>query len=225
MRLLATFLLLLSAVSAGAPPRTVAVIAERDATLIEDPAGAWANGSGPLFVGRTNQPENSRRRAVIRFDLEGLVPRRAVIESVELELHALPSNLAGTVELHRLLEDWSEGPTFSGGGGGRASQPGDATWVHTLYPDDLWGRPGGRYVARTSAASPVEGAGPLAWTSTERMLADVRLWQHNPERNFGWILVGDETFPQNSTAFASREEPDEELRPRLTIRYRRPGLW
>jgi hypothetical protein len=202
---------------------TVTIAPERDATLIEDPAGALANGTGPLFVGRTAQFENSRRRAVLRFDLPDAVPRTAIIESVELTVHVQPSNLGGTITLHRVLADWSEGPTFSGGGGGGLSQPGDVSWIHTTYPVDSWVRPGGQFVARTSAAAAANGTGPLSWTARRHIVEDVQLWQHAPSRNFGWILIGDETLPQTATILSSREDPDPERRPRLTIRYRLPG--
>ena len=59
-QLLLVALLLLSL---PANAETVLVEAGRDATLIEDPDGAWANGSGPfLFAGRTTQDQNGIRR-------------------------------------------------------------------------------------------------------------------------------------------------------------------
>jgi hypothetical protein len=49
------------------------------------------------------------------------------------------------------------------------------------------------------------------------------LWLRGPRRNFGWILLGDETTPQNVKSFASREELDPSLRPVLEVIYRLPG--
>ena len=58
----------------------VTVPASRDNTLIEDPSGALSNGAGPsLFAGRTAQPRNSIRRAVIAFDIAGTIPAGSVI--------------------------------------------------------------------------------------------------------------------------------------------------
>jgi len=226
MKTLATLLFVLGALApAGAPLRTVTIEADRDATLIEDPDGAWANGAGPLFVGRTAQPTGARRRAVVRFDVAGALPPRAIVESVELTLVLGPSNPGGPIALHRVQADWTEGPTFSGGGGGRPSQPGDVTWIHTTYPDDGWVRPGGHAVARVSGIASAVDPGPVSWSNPRHMLEDVRLWQHAPNRNFGWLLVGDETRPQTAQAFASRETPERDVRPRLTVRYRMPGLW
>jgi hypothetical protein len=216
--------LTLSAPSASSS-RTVTVVADRDATLVEDRSGELANGSGPLFVGRTAQSEDSRRRAVLRFDLRHALPPEAIVESVELALHVQPSNRRGTLTLHRLLADWSEGPTFSGGGAGRPAQPGDATWIHTSYPFDRWVRPGAQYVGRASATAAIDDSGPVSLAAPRHMLEDVRLWQHARARNFGWVLIGDETQPQTAQSLSSREDPDPERRPRLIVRYRLPGLW
>jgi hypothetical protein len=211
--------------SGATPSHTVTVVADRDATLIEASDGALANGAGPLFAGRTNQIEASRRRAVLHFDLRDALPRDAVVESVALTLYRTPSNPGGTLELHRLLANWNEGPTYSGGGGGGPVRPGDVTWIHTLYPDEVWVRPGGQFVARASGAAASSDEGPLTWTDAVGMVADVRLWQHAPDRNFGWEMIGNETMPQTSQSFASREDADPDKRPRLTIVYRRPGHW
>ena len=47
-------------------------------------------------------------------------------------------------------------------------------------------------------------------------------WLKHPEKNFGWILIGDETEPQTAKTFASRENPDETLRPLLEVEYSLP---
>ena len=223
MRYFTLLLILFALFSVAAAADTVTLTADRDATLIEDPDGARANGSGPLFAGRTAQSEGSRRRAVLRFNLEGAIPKHAIVDSVELALVAGRSNPGGLVTLHRLQADWAEGPTFSGGGGGRPSQAGDATWLHTSYLLSYWVRPGGHYVARPSASAVVKSPGLHTWSNHRHMLEDVRLWQHNPSRNFGWIVIGDETRPQSAIILSSREHPDPDHRPQLTIRYRLPG--
>lgn len=51
------------------------------------------------------------------------------------------------------------------------------------------------------------------------MLADIEAWRAEPSQNFGWIVVGDETATGTAKRFASRENPDVDLRPRLTIEY------
>ena len=212
-------------VPAAATAETVLIEAGRDATLIEAPEGELANGSGPVFfVGRNNQLENSVRRGLIYFDVAAELPGNARVESVRLTLYMSPSNPAPRrIGLHRLLAGWGEGASSASGGGGDVSAPGDATWIHTFYDDEFWVRPGGHFVARASASRDVAASDFYTWEGTRKMLADVRLWLAAPQRNFGWILIGDETTPQNAKSFASREESDPWLRPVLEVTYHLPG--
>ena len=109
VRKLLTLMILAVIVPAWAD--TVSIEAERDTTLIEHPTGALANGSGPsFFIGRTSQPQNSIRRALIRFDVAGALPEGAVIESATLRLHVSRATFgARELTLHRVSEDWGEG--------------------------------------------------------------------------------------------------------------------
>ncbi len=179
------------------PPalETTTIEASRDATLIEDPVGAFANGSGPVFfVGETGSA--GARRAVLYFDVAGALPAGAVIDAAALTLYMTPSHdEPRMIHLHRVLAEWGEGPSVSSGGGGTSSLPGDATWVHTFYDREYWVHPGGQFVARASAELEVGAAGLYTWRSTDHLVQDVRLWQHAPDRNFGWILIGDESTP------------------------------
>jgi hypothetical protein len=219
----ATWILLIIAASAHA--ETVFVEAGRDATLIEDPDGGLANGAGPVFfVGRTNQRQNSVRRGLIHFDVAGAVPERAVVESARLILFLSPSNPNPTaIGLHRLLAEWGEGPSVASGGGGDFSAVGDTTWIHTFFDDEFWTRPGGHFVARASSVQEVAASDFYIWEGTRKMIADVRFWLLAPQRNFGWILISDETTAQNAKSFASREDPDPAFRPVLEVTYRLPG--
>jgi hypothetical protein len=216
-------LLLLSAAPATA--ETVLVEAARDTTLIEEPNGALANGAGPVFfVGRTNQHQNSVRRGLIYFDVAAALPEHARVESARLILYMSPSNpTPHRIELHRLLSAWGEGTSYASGGSGDYSAPGDASWIHTFYSDAFWVRPGGHFVVRASSSQAVGDSAFYTWESTHKMVADVRLWLAAPDRNFGWVLLGDETTPQNVKSFASREAPDPSLRPTLELTYSVPG--
>ena len=124
-RMLMGVLTLILTTGMAALADTILVEAERDATLIEDPDGARANGSGPaFFAGRNSQAQNSIRRGLIRFDLAGLLPPGAIVEEAWLELHALPGNPPSReVRLHRVLAFWEEGPSVSSGGGGAPRSP------------------------------------------------------------------------------------------------------
>lgn len=196
--------------------------AAHDATLIEDPAGAFANGSGPaFFVGRTAESTDSRRRSLLLFDVAAVLPPAATIERVELSLVLTPSNRAVTdVVIHRVFSPWSEGPSSASGGGGARSVPGDSTWVHTSYDTHYWNAPGGDFEPSPSAYAVVGEAGIYVWESTTALVADVQGWLDEPTSNRGWLLVGDETAPSTSKRFASRESPDEAARPQLLVEYR-----
>ena len=210
----------------GTVPAVAAVVRlepDRDATLIEDPEGALANGAGPaLFAGLTSQ--GSVRRALLHFDVAAALPERAVIERVVLTVFMAPSNSeTRTLRLHRVLADWGEGPSYGEGGGGADAEPGDVTWLHTFYDTEEWVRAGSQFLGRASAAADVSDSGFYAWGSNPQMEADVRLWAASPARNFGWALLGDETARQSSKNFASREHPNAMLRPALEITYHAPG--
>jgi hypothetical protein len=205
---------------------TVTISASRDTTLIEDPAGAFSNGYGPyFFVGRTNQVENGIRRGLLLFDVAVMLPPEAIIESVSLTLYQYQGNPGvGSISLHRVQDNWGEGASASSGGQGAPSQPGDATWTHTFYPSDFWVREGGHFVERVSSEQNVDGTGYYTWESASNLVNDVRLWLRTPDKNCGWIFIGDEVTPQTVKRFASRENPDILLRPMLKVIYRLPKL-
>ena len=225
LRVIVLAAVLLSGIPAMGVAEVITVEATHDATLIEDEMGLLANGSGPaLFAGRTGQSIGGVRRTMVRFDLSGALPPKAIVERVILYLHLAPSNdQISKVAVHRLLQSWSEGPAYSSGGAGAPSNPGDSTWLHTVYDDQFWSNAGGHYVAHASTNAPVGGSNSYTWRSTRQVLADVRVWQHAPHRNFGWILIGDEESPQSVKRFHSRESAVPEFRPTLTIDYRMPG--
>ncbi|HKQ96508.1 MAG TPA: DNRLRE domain-containing protein [Candidatus Polarisedimenticolia bacterium] len=194
----------------------------QDATLIESPTGDLANGSGPaIFAGRIASSSQSVRRAVIAFDIAGRVPEGATITSAQLRL-SLTATSAGAVavEMHRVLTAWGEGASSASGGGGAAALTGDTTWRYRFYDDRLWSHPGGDFDAAVAAAALVDQPGAYFWGSTPALIADVQEWLDVPDRNFGWILLGDESHSQTVKRFESRESADAALRPRLEITYR-----
>ena len=204
---------------------TISIVASRDATLIEHAMGDLANGSGPaLFAGRTGQKKASIRRALVYFDLENVLPPHAKVKRVFLTLHLTPSNASpAEIALYRVKNEWGEGASFSAGGSGAPAEVGDATWLHAFYTDQFWALAGGYFVDTPSATTLVNDTDFYTWQSSRRLVRDVRKWLRHPDRNHGWILVGDESASRTAKRFDSRESAVEEYRPVLTIEYRLSG--
>jgi hypothetical protein len=135
--------------------------------------------------------------------------------------------MAGTgrssrITLHRLLSDWGEGQSSSEGGRGAQSLAGDATWLHSFYPDKLWAQPGGDFTADESASRLAAAVGVCVLGSTPRMVADVQAWLDSPQENYGWLLRGDETKGATALVFESRESDEQSAQPQLAITYIAP---
>lgn len=99
-------------VSVAVRAESVSLAPAKDNTLIQHATGALSNGAGQyLFAGRTNQlPEDSRRRALLQFDVAGSIPSRATINSVTLTMNMSRTiEGAAIVSLHRASADWGEG--------------------------------------------------------------------------------------------------------------------
>jgi len=227
MRKCLFFMFFLVILPLSAEAETVYITADRDATIIEygasDCLNAVANGSGEFFfAGPNNQPAGcSIRRGLIYFDVASVVPEKAIIESVALNLYQSQGNLPpAMVGIYRVQSEWSEGPSVATGGIGAPAQQGDVTWFHTYFDMDFWGQTGGNFIGRESASALVGGNGWYRWEDSNHMVNDVRLWISNPGQNNGWVLIGEETQPQTAKRFASRENSVVNLRPFLEISYR-----
>jgi hypothetical protein len=203
----------------------VDIPADRDASLIESANGEIANGLGPhIRAGHTNQPFFGVRRALIHFDVAGELPEDAIIDRVFLTLYENSENaVPGEISLHRVLSDWGEGASLSGGGSGAPAVEGDTTWLHTFYEYDYWVHQGGHFIERASGTETVGGNDFYTWQSTVHMVNNVRHWLHNPERNFGWLVMGDEYTRGSVKRFASRNSGNSAQRPVLTVEYHLPG--
>jgi hypothetical protein len=217
-------LVLLVAVSAHAD--VVQLSCDRDNTLYESATGALSNGTGPtMFAGRTAQASNSRRRAVLHFDVAGALPAGAAIVSATLALQMSQAGTPGAqaIELHRVLFDWGEGTSNAGpsGGTGAPAATNDATWKHRFFPATNWTALGGDFAVAASAAQSVGVEGPYAWGSTPGMVADIQAWLDTPATNAGWLLLGNEAVASSVKRFDTREAVDPLVRPVLTITYDR----
>jgi hypothetical protein len=60
------------------------------------------------------------------------------------------------------------------------------------------------------------------WGSSPRLIQDVQAWVDDPSMNFGWLIMGDESTNRTATRYDSREHPDSENHPVLTIEFTPP---
>ena len=192
----------------------VELSALQDTTLYEDAAGRLGNGSGQyLFVGRTwdeNGIDKLLRRALIKFDL-GSVPPGSTINSANFgfTIDRVPlASTSATISLHTMTEDWGEGASNAPGpeGRGTIAQINDATWLHRFFDSELWNTAGGDFAAVAVTSEPISSSPQsVTFATNPQLVAAVQAWVDNPASNHGWVLLGDEVFPQNARRILSRE--------------------
>lgn len=215
------FSLLLGCVSASAQtpaPQVVVLSAAADTSLFSE--GDLSNGGGQyLFTGLT--AIGAERRALLQFDLSPL-PRGASIQSASLRL-TMSRTISGTltVRLHRLDSAWGEGGVAAPGqeGTGAAAAAGDATWQASAFPATAWINPGGDFRPQESARTGVRDNADYVWQSAQ-LANDVQQWLDGSAVNAGWIVIGNAAAGFGSAKrFNSREHPDPDSRPVLTVTY------
>ena len=212
---------------------TVILETAKDNTIFSENNNS--NGRGFLFSGNTQGRTIDgtifgSRRALIQFDLTGSVPSGAVIENVSLSVfydRRGPISEGTEVDtfLHRLLQDWGEtGNSEVELGMGELPQPGDATWHFSFFDSENWSVPGGNYENIPSATQVVTQVAPafLTW-NTPTLVSDVQGWVDDPEQNFGWIFIVDESVFGGAIRFLSRESSQVDNRPKLTVEYSTDG--
>ncbi len=197
-----------------------------DTTLYEDDQGASANGSGQyLFFGKVGPSGGNKvRRTLIKFDVSS-IPPNVIIDQVSLsvKINQIPMTdpRGGLASLHRVTAPWGEGTSVANGSQGEGTAPaaGDATWLHRLYPDDLWSTAGGDFQLTPSVQEEYGVAREeLVFTSSQALRQDVKDWVSNPADNHGWIMRGDESFVFTARRIFSRESTDPAV-PLLTVDY------
>jgi hypothetical protein len=200
---------------------TISFVPSKDNTLYEfDPdEGDFSNALGIyFFIGKTVMGE--LRRGVLAFNIAGSIPSGSTIIGVSLSLNCSKvfSDTARTTELHKLLADWGEGTSHAPGeeGDGAPATTNDATWRHRFFDTVFWAVQGGDFSATVSASEAVGPVGQYTWSSAQ-MVADVQSWVNNPDSNFGWLMLGDESVAGSAKRFDTRESSSP---PVLTIEYR-----
>ena len=201
----------------SARAETIALGVSADATLVQIAPDNALGGAAFFNAGST--AGGSLNRALLYFDLTGLIPASAQITSVSLSMDVVRQPAVDPVSslfsLRRVFASWGEGSTIEEDpekpGKGGPAQIGDATWNHRFYNDTEWFSSGGAagvdFSTEISAATVVYGQGDLVmFESTPQMVSGVQFWLEHPELNFGWMLMTEaETQPRTARSFASRE--------------------
>lgn len=190
-----------------------------DNTLIEDPNGALSNGAGEYFFAGVGA-DGKRRRGVIKFDVAAALPSDATVLSARLRLRNSSQSFSlARVELHKVLSDWGEGTSDATGSevAGAPAATGDATWLHTFYPNSFWNTEGGDFVEDASGTYiEVRGTGNYSIIRSQ-MADDAQSWIKNPSTNFGWVVYN----PDSLKRFSSRENATPANRPTLELTHAR----
>ena len=199
----------------------------KDNTLYENNTtdAALSNGAGQHFFAGMNGTSEIRR-GILQFDLSE-IPQGSQIESVQLKLYMNRSASSAVIdiELYEVLKSWGEGTsdgTEGGRGEGRGGDAtdGDATWEHTVYPDQTWDNAGGDFgdvIISTAAVD--DTSGTYTWESTPELVALVQKWLDSPEENHGLIVRGDEVTSGSAKRFSSRQNDNVDERPVLNVEF------
>lgn len=226
MRTLASFALLTLAATAAADTLVLeegvdGYAGTQDLSIFGDEQNNASAQDPVLYIGNTQSRDP--RRGFLRFDLSQLPPGAQIgAVSLRLTVDRAASAANHTYRLHRVTMPWEEGPATSAepdqGGLGTPAVAGDVTWLDRLFPETAWNAPGGDFATVQSASAVAGAEGTEMILSSPAMVADVQGWVSNPETNFGWIVIGDESGSRTARRFDS-SEGEAGKRPRLTIEY------
>lgn len=168
-------------------------------------------------VGLVMLPEGLfERRLVIRFDLSIITSCREVVEAkLSLGLDPSPGDTV-TFFAYRLNtpaelpDSWTEGD-----GHGQWEPVAGVCWDYASETSQ-WNDPGGDYITpRLTSQSAVEDS----VITFDLPPAMVEGWIEVPGANDGVIIMTPETAEEKFRVFYSREHPEIDLRPSLTIKY------
>ena len=160
------------------------------------------------------------------------VDEPAQVLEATLSFQALQCEDTATVLIRRVLLPWREGR-----GKSERAEENELTYNSALHRNLPWNKPpaqamlagingdkesdynGSEDVAhRVDGVTEITDAGKrYAWKG-EHITEAVRFWVANPDYNYGYLFAVRDG--EGEVVFASKEAPDELLRPVLTIRYR-----
>ena len=184
--------------------------------------------SANLWTGRSSN--GSLKRCAVYFDIAANIPGEATITSAVLSISVdrAQANAGPTmVNIHRLNNDWGEGPSVYhgfGGGGGTQALTNDMTFLHTFYPTGIWTSAGGDYDASSSAGTLVSYPTfndfiPTPYWSSVQMIDDVQGWLDDPSSNFGWMVIGSLTINATAKRLISGNSTNESKHPTLCVGF------
>lgn len=202
-------------------PQTLELAPSKDTMIVEDGEGNLASGQGErIFSGATRRA--GLRRVLMAFNIGAQIPPGSRITRATLTLNVSRA-ITNTepMTLHRVTTDWGEGTSKSSAGPGASSTPGDATWLHTFFPNQRWTSGGGDFDVVPDATANAPGNGAFTFDSSASLIARIQAWVDQPATNFGWMLVGDEDDSGSARGIDSRESTAAR-RPKLTIEFTRP---
>ena len=147
--------------------------------------------------------EGSSKHSLLQFDLSAIPAARVLSATLDLYQND-PSTWGGTVAVHRILSNWTEGDAWA--------STGAANWAER-NAGVPWVAAGGDYEALPVATTTLP-AGVLDWFQWD-VTSLVGGWVAGLYNNDGLVLVGG----GDGTHFASSDSSDPSLRPKLTITY------
>lgn len=219
----AALLSLLSAASALADTQTFTAV--KDATIYSESVNKANGGGQTIQVGRTGSGGGSNsRRGLIQFNTSS-IPAGSVITSVTLTLRVEQTGgVSQAITLHRLTQDWNEGPSTAPptGGLGAAAQATDVTWQYRVHNTASWTTFGGTFVAAASASTNTTAANTTYTWSGSGLVADVQGWLDGSFGNHGWLLKGNESTDNTAKNISSRTNATVANRPVLTVVFTPP---
>lgn len=143
----------------------------------------------------------SSSRSLLKFFVEQALPNNSQVLNAELRLYqqSASTTASTSVDLLQVNEDWSS----------------LATWNHRDF-SNTWSTPGGTIASGPSATTSVApAAGWYSWYPTEL----VSKWLHRDITNTGLLLKQTGESTNQVLHFASAENVDASLRPRLVVRW------
>jgi len=167
---------------------------------------AAPNENAPTLTVAGPNAAGGARQALLRFDNligtgPGQVPPGATIQNATLTLWALASSSAPTIDVRRMVRDWS---------------PATATWDE--FDNGI--QPNGVEAYHLSDAFVLFG--PTGYQITSQTLRQsVQTWASGQPNN-GWVVSA--FYSTDSWSFASSNDVDPARRPRLTVEYSVAGV-